>query len=211
MAENKKSFVLYADLIHTFEGLEDDEAGKLIKHVLRYVNDLNPISDNKIVNIAFTPIKQQLKRDLIKYEVKKRQWSEAGKKSAEKKKKKGNGRSTDSTNVGFRSTDSTVNVNDSVNVNVLHTPVSEFNYSFIEEVWKVPFGTWVKYKSEIKKPFTTQMSLEASYREMKELSGNSTLEALKIIQYSISNQYLSLCKPSANKKDIQTHNLQGTL
>jgi hypothetical protein len=68
MAENKKSFVLYCDLLNTVEGLTDKEGGLLLKHILRYVNDKNPVTDNKIIKIAFEPIKQQLKRDLVKYE-----------------------------------------------------------------------------------------------------------------------------------------------
>lgn len=68
MAEDKKSFILYADFIDTFEDLEDDEAGRLIKHILRYVNDRNPVTEEKIVKVAFGPIKRQLKRDLKKYE-----------------------------------------------------------------------------------------------------------------------------------------------
>ena len=67
MAENKKSFILYCDIIHTIEKLDDVDAGKLFKHVLRYVNDMNPETDHLITQIAFEPIKQQLKRDLVKY------------------------------------------------------------------------------------------------------------------------------------------------
>ena len=66
MAENKKSFILYCDIIHTIEKLDDVDAGKLFKHVLRYVNDMNPETDHLITQIAFEPIKQQLKRDLKK-------------------------------------------------------------------------------------------------------------------------------------------------
>lgn len=68
MAENKKSFLLYCDIIHTIEQLSDEQAGHLFKHVLYYVNDLNPETDNVITKIAFEPIKQQLKRDLVRYE-----------------------------------------------------------------------------------------------------------------------------------------------
>jgi len=67
MAENKKGFVLYADLIHTVEKLPDEKAGELFKHILDYVNDKNPQTDDLIINISFEPIKQQLKRDLEKY------------------------------------------------------------------------------------------------------------------------------------------------
>jgi len=83
MAENKKGFVLYADLIHTVSQLPNDKAGELLKHILSYVNDENPVTDDLILKIAFEPVKQQLKRDLKKYEEKKVLWSEAGKRSAE--------------------------------------------------------------------------------------------------------------------------------
>ena len=68
MAENKKSFVLYTDIIHVFANLTDAEAGKLIKHLLAYVNDENPKTDDRIIQIAFEPIKLQLKRDLKHWE-----------------------------------------------------------------------------------------------------------------------------------------------
>lgn len=68
MATNKKGFVLYCDLIHTMNKLTDDEAGKLIKLVLEYVNDLNPKVDDRFLEIVFEPIKQQLKRDLSSYD-----------------------------------------------------------------------------------------------------------------------------------------------
>lgn len=68
MATGKSSFLLYADLIHTLEKMPDDKAGLLFKHILRYVNDLNPETDDLVVQLTFEPIKQQLKRDLKKYE-----------------------------------------------------------------------------------------------------------------------------------------------
>ena len=68
MATNKKSFLLYCDIIHTIEKLSDEQAGKLLKHILRYVNDQDPIAEDVLTEIAFEPIKQNLKRDLIKYE-----------------------------------------------------------------------------------------------------------------------------------------------
>lgn len=68
MAENKKSFLLYCDLIHTVEQMPDELAGELFKHILSYVNDKNPVSESLILNLTFEPIKQSLKRDLKKYE-----------------------------------------------------------------------------------------------------------------------------------------------
>jgi hypothetical protein len=68
MAKEKKGFILYCDIIHTIEKLSDEQAGKLFKHILKYVNDQEPIAEDIITEIAFEPIKQTLKRDLQKYE-----------------------------------------------------------------------------------------------------------------------------------------------
>jgi len=68
MAKDKKSFVAYCDWLESFEELTDEEAGRLAKHLFRYVNDLNPEAPDKITKMCFIPIKQSLKRDLVKYE-----------------------------------------------------------------------------------------------------------------------------------------------
>ena len=114
MAENKKGFVLYADLIHTINKMPSEKAGDLFKHILSYVNDEEPVTDDILIDLVFEPIKQQLKRDLRKYEDKKVQWSEAGKRSAEARKLKKEQRTL--TTVKDRSTDSTVIVKDTVTV-----------------------------------------------------------------------------------------------
>jgi len=67
MAENKKSVLLYCDIIHTVKELSDEEAGKLFKHYLAYINDLNPTPIDKLTQIVFEPIKQNLKRDIEKW------------------------------------------------------------------------------------------------------------------------------------------------
>lgn len=68
MAENKKSFVLYADLIHTVKKLPKEKAGELFLLILEYVNDENPSVSDPLVDIAFEPIRQTMKRDLKKWE-----------------------------------------------------------------------------------------------------------------------------------------------
>lgn len=78
MAKDKKSFILYVDQKDLFNKLPDDIAGKLIKHIYSYVSDENPKSDDLIIEIAFEPIKQQLKRDLKLFEEKRVKRSEAG-------------------------------------------------------------------------------------------------------------------------------------
>lgn len=68
MADNKKSFLLYCDLIHTISKMPNEKTGELFKHILEYVNDNNPKTDDLIIQLTFEPIKQSLKRDLEKYE-----------------------------------------------------------------------------------------------------------------------------------------------
>jgi hypothetical protein len=68
MAKGKKSALIYTDWINIFEELDDAEAGQLIKHYMRYINDLNPEPPSRIIKLVFEPIKLSLKRDLIKYE-----------------------------------------------------------------------------------------------------------------------------------------------
>lgn len=68
MAENKKSFLIYCDIINTIDHLTDEEKGKLFQHLLEYVNDMNPVMEDRVLLSSWKPIEQQLKRDLKKYE-----------------------------------------------------------------------------------------------------------------------------------------------
>ncbi len=70
MAKEKKKVIVYADWIKKFEALEDDEAGRLIKHFFRYINDLNPVAPDRIVKLSFIDIEAALKRDLKSWEQK---------------------------------------------------------------------------------------------------------------------------------------------
>ncbi len=85
MAEGKKRIVVYADWLDKFESLTDEEAGKLIKHFFRYVNDQNPVAPDRITELAFIDIKLTLKRDLKKWEGFIEKQSENGKKGGRPK------------------------------------------------------------------------------------------------------------------------------
>lgn len=120
MATDKKSFLLYTDLLKTVEKLPADKQAALFVHILRYVNDQDPQTDDLLVEIAFEPIKQQLKRDLLKYEGVREKRSAAGRASADKRKQnqqvltsvdKSQQAATNST------VNDTVNVNGNVTVN----------------------------------------------------------------------------------------------
>ena len=68
MAKEKNSFVLYTELIETVDELTNEQAGVLFKHILRYVNDQNPDAPDEMTRLLFIPIRQNLKRDLKKWE-----------------------------------------------------------------------------------------------------------------------------------------------
>jgi hypothetical protein len=136
MAENKKSFLLYSDTYHTVKKLADDQAGKLFKTILSYVNDENPVIDDIIIELVFEPIKQYLKRDLRKYELIREKRSQAGKASADKRQQV----STSVESVQQKqqvSTNSTVSdsVNVSVNDNVI---VKEEKKKRVKKVFTPP-------------------------------------------------------------------------
>jgi hypothetical protein len=144
MAKDKQSFVLYSDLLYTVEKLIQrdrergtNESGELFYHILQYVNDLSPDPISDMVDISFEPIKRQLKRDLIKYEKKKEQWSNAGKASAESRKKK---KEQNPTDVDNRSTDSTVSVNDSVTVTVNDTVINKISFVDFWDIYDKKVG-----------------------------------------------------------------------
>lgn len=119
MATDKKKVVVYCDWIETFESLTDDEAGRLIKHFFRYVNDLNPTSD-RLTELMFTPIKQTLKRDLQSWNEKRSKNSENGKlggrpKKSEENPTKANGLFENPTKAKKAVSDSvSVSVNDTI-------------------------------------------------------------------------------------------------
>ena len=132
MAQDKKSFVLYSDLLTTVSKLVEQDkkhqtnhAGELFLTILEYVNDKDPIPENFIVEMAFEPIKIQLKRDLEKWENQLEQRRQAGKRSAEVRSNKSNERSTSvqrpltSVDESQRAPTDNVNVNVNVNDNVI--------------------------------------------------------------------------------------------
>ena len=122
MATDKKSFVLYADLLATVSKLPDDKAGQLFKHILAYVNDQNPETDDILLQIAFEPIKQQLKRDLIKWEDKREVRAELGRiggvKSGEARRSKMKQNEAKASNSKQNEANEAVTVNANVNVSL---------------------------------------------------------------------------------------------
>jgi hypothetical protein len=107
MAEGKKTFIFYSDWINMVREMPDIDAGVLLKHILSYVNDENPTTDNLLVKMAFGHMKPLLKSDLDKWEGIRLKRKEAGAKGgvASAKQKQANAKQVQP-------------VNDNVNVSI---------------------------------------------------------------------------------------------
>ena len=153
MASGKKSFVLYCDLIHTIEKMPDEKAGQLFKHILAYVNDQNPTANDLIIELTFEPIKQQLKRDLEKWETEiKPKRSESGRlggiKSGEARRSKIKQNEANASNSKQNEANEAVNVNVNVNDNN-SIPTFDFFLEYaktITEVYKPTLDYAIKSK-----------------------------------------------------------------
>jgi len=183
MAENKKSFVLYSDLIKSIEHLTNEEKGILFNHLLEYVNDKNPILTDRLILTAWKPIELQLKRDLIKFEQVKIKRSDAGKRSAELRANKSiQQNSTNSTLVEFvqhRSTNPTVN--DNVNVNVI-----------------------LKEK-EINSEFYNELLISESWIEVNAKNNRITPEKVKKYLNTFFDKLIAEGDRKSNKKEFMSH------
>ena len=140
MAKDKKSFILYVDQKDLWNKLPDEIAGKLIKHIYSYVSDENPTSKDLIIEIAFEPIKQQLKRDLKLFEEKRVSRSQAGKQGASKRWQS----MANDSNAISSIAKIAVNVNDNVNVNV----IDNIDYQALLEFVNKSFGRNFKVVSD---------------------------------------------------------------
>lgn len=143
MAEGKRSVIIYSDLIHTVKKMSKEKAGILFMTILEYINDLNPEITDETIDLVFEPIKQQMKRDLKKWESIKEKRSGAGKASAEARRlaRENEHMLTNSTHVNTSqqtSTNPTVNVNGNVtvndNVNEINNIISDDQKKLIEDI-----------------------------------------------------------------------------
>lgn len=183
MAENKKSFVAYADWKETFDKLPDEVAGKLIKHIFAYVNDENPVSDDFVIEAIFSNIKNTLKRDLKKWESQLEQRREAGKRSAEQRAlTKSNERSI-SLNETQRNSTVSDSVSDSVSVNEIKEknntalPFKFFDSLILLGAEKQLVSDWIAVR-KLKKLSNTITAFDNFKNEVQK-SGKNINEVLK--------------------------------
>lgn len=189
MAADKKSFIAYSDWIETFEELSDEEAGKLVKHLFRYVNDLNPEAPDRLTKMMFISIKRALKADLSKYESIKAKRVEAGRKG---------GKQTQA-NQANASFDKQTQANQAVSVNGSVSVSDSVNEISLKEKQEVPlffqnqelkqwFEIWMNVCKEKGKPHGPS-SIEAL--QMK-LSRMPIEKAIAIVKQSASENWVTL-------------------
>lgn len=77
---DKSSFLIYLDYQEQFELLTDEQAGQLIKAIIKYEKTGEITKLDGMTKMAFSFIKQQLDRDNEKWREEKQKRSEAGKK-----------------------------------------------------------------------------------------------------------------------------------
>ena len=110
---SRKSFVLYTEWENTFNRLSNELAGELIKVIFDYVRPGEiPQIDNAVVDGVFSAFQPSIDRNISKYDAAIEQRKEAGKRSAEKRKR-------DATTVESRLRTSTVSdsVSDTLSLN----------------------------------------------------------------------------------------------
>lgn len=211
----KKSFILYSDIRETFTALTDEEAGQLIKHILTYVNGIEPIIENRIVKILFEPIKAQLIRDAEKWNQIIDKRKEAGKlgglaKGSKTKQKVANAKSAKqklanlavNDNVNVNVTDNvTVNDNDIKKINIRpFVNISQSNLDKLYSEYLEHEVSWMldklnDYKASTGKKYKCDYSAinvwvkKAFEKEKKEfIKDNNTFSTrMQIVQNTINN------------------------
>ena len=226
MAENKKSFVAYCDWENQLDLLSDDEAGKLFRHLLAYVNDKNPqfSQEDRILKMAFEPIRLQLKRDLDKYEEVKQKRSQAGRsgglKSGESR-SKSNQNEAKETNASFDSKNEaneavndnvTVNVNDTVNVILLEKEtkeeklIKENSQELFSDSETISNDTEKRKKVAQKKEKQEPPDLETFVAHAKEIYQNELKMDFSLYEFAVRAKYQSWIEAGwkdGHKKPIQ--------
>lgn len=198
MANGKKSFLLYVDIIHSVNILDNEEAGQLFKHILDYVNDKNPILEDRLLQATFEPIRQSLKRDLQKYDRR----LEVAKNNGEKG---GRPRKAEIT----KKTQSVKNkpkkpVSDSVSVSVsVSDSDSVINLPFNSKRFSNAWSLWKDYKKkDFRFTFKSAISESSALSKLHKMSEENEENALLIIEQSVANGwkgFFELSK-SQNKK-----------
>jgi hypothetical protein len=194
MAKDKKGFILYADQKELFEQLPDEKAGQLIKFIMKYVNDENPSTEDLIINLAFTPIKQQLKRDLQKFEQTKVNRSIAGKAGADKRWQNIANDSKRISSIAKMAVNDNVNVNDKVILSIAErkmnfaNQLSIYKKDYSKDILNEFYLYWTEHGTNDKKMrFEKQTSFDISRRLNNWLKNSAKFDTKE----SVNDDYMN--------------------
>lgn len=226
MAENKRTFIAHCKWIHPVKKLSNEEAGRLFKHLLTYVNgeddDEDPEAPDRLTEIMFEPMKQELKIELIKWRAAREKFVQAGKASAEARAK----------NKKVQRKATTLNVEQTptslkepevgkpkrvrpkrVIKEVVRGPNDVINLAPFTEEFRPHWQRWLDYKlSEFKMKYKRLDTEQAQFNVLLDVSGRNQEVAAKIIERSIANTWKGLFKINdndSNQKNIGL-NSKGT-
>lgn len=208
MAENKKSFLLYCDLIHTVSKMPKEKAGELFMHILEYVNDKNPITEDLIIQLTFEPVKQSLKRDLQKYENIRlknidnanKRWNKNNATASDGIRPNTKNAVSDSVSVNDSDSDS-VSVNDINKIKHTATPFSFFNSLVSLGVKKELANDWIKVRKTKKLTNT-----ETAFNNLKNEFDKSNIPINDIIEKCIIESWGGFKNSWLNKSEPQKIN-----
>ena len=162
------------------------------------IEDFNLFSISEDKNYFYS---QSLINRMIPLDNLKEQRSLAGKKSGEKRSKKTDHLTVVERSLHENATKKEINKEEEIN----KESKENFDFDFLNEnpEYLILIKKWIEYKKQISSPVETQMQLEAIYKDLLILSNNSTVEAEKIINYSIGgkckNLYQREIKPANNE------------
>lgn len=86
----------------------------------------------------------------------------------------------------------------------------EIDYSFVPTEWRTEFQRWINYKKSRKENYKTQESVEACYRNLLGLSNNNLIQAGKVIDQAMGNNWAGLFPLKELKKNSTDVNKSGT-
>jgi len=210
MAQGKKSFVLYADQRAVFDKMDDEQAGKLIKHIFSFVNDEDPEGDF-ITELGFAAIKTQLKRDLEKWRETKEKRVQAGAKGGKQKVANATKSKQKQANVAVNG-----NVNVNVNENVMNNnPPNppegeeiEVILPFQTDVFKSQWQLWKQYrKQQHRFTYKSPASEQAALTELGKMSSNQERAAISILHHTMAHGWRGFVAPKEEESSSNMINV----
>lgn len=179
----KDSFILYTEQKEVIDKLSDEQAGKLIKAIYKYVETEKMPELDKLLDIVIIPFKQNLDRNKEKYnkisEIRAKAGAKGGKQKKQKQTKEINCNDNVNENVNENEND---NVNDNDNVSDSCVDGLQKVISFYEE----NIGLITPYGVEVLEDYAKDMSADLIIYAMQ-ISVEANKRTIKYIKAILNN------------------------